>query len=318
VIRRILVPLDGTDLAEAALPVAAALCAKLGAEVVLVHLLEKRAPRAVHGRPHLATAGAAEAYLNEVAARRFPRRLKVEVHVHSEGVVDVARSITAHAEQPQETGSELIVMCAHGGRTTREALVGALAQRVTARGRTPVLVVRAGRPAGIRADGLTGAGAQPGALTGGFRLASLLVPLDGDPAHEGALAPAAELAAAFGAAVRLLLIVPTFGTLSGRWVSTGRFLPGTTARMLDLSVKERSEYLKGRVAELKVRGLSTGAEVARGDPARVIAAAADRLPPDLIVLSTHGRRGLGAVWEGSVASKLFRRCRLPLLLVPVT
>ena len=69
-IRRILVPLDGTDLAEAALPVAAALCVKLGAEVVLVHLLEKRAPRAVHGRPHLATAGAAEAYLNQIAARR--------------------------------------------------------------------------------------------------------------------------------------------------------------------------------------------------------------------------------------------------------
>ena len=147
-IRRILVPLDGTDLAEAALPAAAALCAKLGAAVVLVHLLEKRAPRAVHGRPHLATAGEAEAYLNEVAARRFPTQLKVEVHVHSEGVVDVARSITAHAEHPQEAGSELIVMCAHGGRTTREALVGALAQRVTARGRTPVLVVRASAPGG--------------------------------------------------------------------------------------------------------------------------------------------------------------------------
>jgi nucleotide-binding universal stress UspA family protein len=302
VIRRILVPLDGTDLAEAALPVAAALATRLEATVGLVHLLEKRAPRAVHGRPHLMAPGEAETYLDDVAARRFPKQLKVKVHVHSEGVLDVAASITAHAEERGEAGGDLVVMCAHGGRTTREALIGALAQQVTARGRTPVLVVRAAGP--------TGAGA--------FRLASLLVPLDGDPAHEGALAPAAELAAAFGAAVRLLLIVPTFGTLSGRWVSTGRFLPGTTARMLDLSVKERSEYLKGRVAELKVRGLSTGAEVARGDPARVIAAAADRLPPDLIVLSTHGRRGLGAVWEGSVASKLFRRCRLPLLLVPVT
>ena len=299
-IRRILVPLDGTDLAEAALPVAAALCAKLGAEVVLVHLLEKRAPRAVHGRPHLATADAAEAYLNEVAARRFPRRLKVEVHVHSEGVVDVARSITAHAEQLQETGSELIVMCAHGGRTTREALLGALAQRVTARGRTPVLVVRARAPGDAA----------------GFRLDSVLVPLDSDPSHAGALEPAAELAAAFGAAVRLLLIVPTFGTLSGRWVSTGRFLPGTTARLLDLSVEEEKEFLEERTASLSARGLAVSAEVARGDPARAIAAAASRLRPDLIVLGTHGRRGLGAVWEGSVASKVFQRCRQPLLLVP--
>lgn len=299
-IRRILVPLDGTDLAEAALPVAAALCVKLGAEVVLVHLLEKRAPRAVHGRPHLATAGAAEAYLNQIAARRFPKQLKVEVHVHSERVVDVAAAITEHAGQAPEAGSELVVMCAHGGRTTREALMGALAQRVTAYGRTPVLVVRADGPASAEA----------------FRLASLLAPLDRDPAHAGALEPAAELAVAFGAAVHLLLVVPTYATLSGRWVSTGRFLPGTTARMLDLSVKEESEYLEGRMAEMKVRGLSTSAEVARGDPARAIAAAADRLQPDLIVLGTHGRRGLGAVWEGSVASKLFRRCRQPLLLVP--
>ena len=96
-IRRILVPLDGTDLAEAALPVAAALCVKLGAEVVLVHLLEKRAPRAVHGRPHLATAGAAEAYLNQIAARRFPKQLKGEGHVHSERGVDGGAALTEHA-----------------------------------------------------------------------------------------------------------------------------------------------------------------------------------------------------------------------------
>ncbi len=313
-IRRILVPLDGTDLAEAALPAAAALAARLGATVGLVHLLEKRAPRAVHGRPHLATAGAAETYLNEVAARRFPRQLKVEVHVHSEGVVDVAASITAHAEQPQEAGGDLVVMCAHGGRTTREAMMGALAQRVTARGRTPVLVLRAGS----RPDRDVGAGAGVRAGAEGFRLGSLLLPLDRDPGHEDALGPAAELAAAFGAELHLLLIVPTYGTLSGRWPSIRRFLPGTTARMLDLSVAEERRFLQERVDSLRARGLSAGAEVARGDPARVIAAAAGRLQPDLIALSTHGRRGLGAVWEGSVASKVFRRCRQPLLLVPAS
>ena len=301
-IRRILVPLDGTDLAEAALPAAAALAARLAATVGLVHLLEKRAPRAVHGRPHLADPRAAEAYLNRAAARYFPPGLRVRTHVHPEEVASVARSITEHAEQPQEEGSDLVVMCAHGGRTTREALWGAMAQRVTAGGRTPVLVLRAG--------------AQPDEPAGGFRLGSLLLPLDRDPGHAGALGPAAELAAAFGAEMHLLLIVPTYGTLSGRWASIGRFLPGTTARMLDLSVTEEQRFLQERADALRGRGLSVGAEVARGDPARVIAAAASRLQPDLIALGTHGRRGLGAVWEGSVASKVFRRCRQPLLLVP--
>ena len=311
-IRRILVPLDGTDLAEAALPAAAALAARLAATVGLVHLLEKRAPRAVHGRPHLADPRAAEAYLNRAAARYFPPGLRVRTHVHPEEVASVARSITEHAEQPQEEGSDLVVMCAHGGRTTREALWGAMAQRVTAGGRTPVLVLRAGPPAGPR-HGLPAGGP---AEAGSFRLGSLLLPLDRDPGHAGALGPAAELAAAIGAEMHLLLIVPTYGTLSGRWASIGRFLPGTTARMLDLSVTEEQRFLQERADALRGRGLSVGAEVARGDPARVIAAAAGRLQPDLIALGTHGRRGLGAVWEGSVASKVFRRCRQPLLLVP--
>ena len=118
--------------------------------------------------------------------------------------------------------------------------------------------------------------------------------------------------------MHLLLIVPTYGTLSGRWVSTGRFLPGTTARLLDLSVEEEREFLEERTSALRARGLEASAEVARGDPARAIAGAAGRLAPDLIVLGTHGRRGLGAIWEGSVASKVFRRCRQPLLLVPAT
>ncbi len=313
-IRRILVPLDGTDLAEAALPAAAALAGRLAAWVSLVHLLEKRPPRAVHGRPHLATVGEAETYLREAATRFFPPEVRVAVHVHSEGVVDVARSITAHAEHPQEEGGDLVVMCAHGGRTTREALWGAMAQRVTAGGRTPVLVLRAGPPAGPR-HGLPAGGP---AEAGSFRLGSLLVPLDRDPGHAGALGPAAELAAAFGAAVNLLIIVPTYGTLSGRWVSTGRFLPGTTARLLDLSVAEEREFLAERTSALRARGLEVSAEVARGDPARAILAAARRLQPDLIALGTHGRRGLGAVWEGSVASKVFRRCRQPLLLVPAS
>lgn len=301
-IRRILIPLDGTDLAEAALPVAAALAARLEAVVGLVHLLEKRAPRAVHGRPHLAAAGEAERYLAGAAARAIPAGVPVETHVHPGSVADVAGSITAHAEHPQEAGGELIVMCAHGGRTVREVLWGALAERVSARGSTPVLVVRPGSRGG----------------EGGFRLGSVLVPLDRDPGHAGALEPAAELAEAFGARLRLLLIVPTYGTLYGRWVSTGRLLPGTTARMLDLSVEEERKFLQAQVESLGARGLSADAEVRRGDPARVIAGAALQMKPGLIVLGTHGRRGLGAVWEGSVASRVFRRCRQPLLLVPVT
>jgi nucleotide-binding universal stress UspA family protein len=118
--------------------------------------------------------------------------------------------------------------------------------------------------------------------------------------------------------VNLLLIVPTYGTLSGRWVATSRFLPGTTSRMLDLSASEERGFLQEMTEAWQRRGLTVSAEVLRGDPARNITRAAVELHPDLIVLGTHGRSGLGAVWEGSVASKVCRNTEVPVLLVPVS
>jgi nucleotide-binding universal stress UspA family protein len=299
-IRRILVPLDGSDLAEAALPAAASLAERLRAVVALVHVLEKRAPRTIHGRPHLAASQPAETYLARVASSRFPAGLRVEIHVHPEEVADVARSITEHAEREEEPGGDLIVMCTHGRGDPRKALWGSLAQRVTARGSTPVLLLPAG------------------AAAAEFRCRSLLIPLDRREGHSAALEIGLEIAAAYGADIHLLLIVPTYGTLSGRWVATGRFLPGTTSRMLDLSAVEERGFLQEQAGALQGRGLAVSSEVRRGDPARSICHAAAKLQLDLIVLSTHGRSGLGAVWEGSVASKVCRSCGVPVLLVPVS
>ena len=70
-------------------------------------------------------------------------------------------------------------------------------------------------------------------------------------------------------------------------------LPGTTSRLLDLAVAEDEKFLGERKAELERRGLSVSSRVTRGDPARVINSAVRVLQPDLIVLGTHGKSGLG-------------------------
>jgi len=300
-IRHILVPLDGSDLSEAALPVAAALAARLEASVSLVHVLEKRPPREVHGRPHLTALAAAQSYLAKVAAQAFAAEVRVQTHVQPSGVENVARAISDHAAPADGEGVDLIVMCAHGRSGARRALAGTLAQRILSRGGKPVLML----PPRIT-PGLTE-----------FRCRSILAPVDRDPEHFPAVHLAGELAAAFQAAMHLLLIVPTFATLYGGWVSTGRLLPGTTSRLLDLAVAEDEKFLGERKAELQRQGLSVSSQVTRGDPARVINSAVRALQPDLIVLGTHGKSGLEAVWEGSVASKVLRRSRVPLLLVPV-
>jgi nucleotide-binding universal stress UspA family protein len=299
VIRRIMVPLDGSELSEAALPVALSLAARLGAALRLVHVLERKAPRRVHGRPHLNEAGAAESYLQGLAARLRTREVPVEVHVHPVEVLDVPLGIHEQAEH-ESPEADLIVMCEHGRDNPRKALLGALAQRVIAYSTIPAMILRPPLPEGGQE----------------FQPESLLVPIDRGTEHERSLALAGELAEAFGAVVRLLLIVPTYLTLPGRWLSSARFLPRTTDRLLDLSLPVERAFLEKRAGELAAHGVRVESELARGDPARIILQVTEERRPQLLVLATHGRSGLAAVWEGSVASKVYRRTQVPLLLVP--
>ena len=74
--KHILVPLDGSHLAEAALAPAARIAGTLGAPVTLIHIIEQEAPREVHKDRHLTQADEAQAYLREVAARAFPSTVK--------------------------------------------------------------------------------------------------------------------------------------------------------------------------------------------------------------------------------------------------
>lgn len=56
--------------------------------------------------------------------------------------------------------------------------------------------------------------------------------------------------------------------------------------------------------------------VTRGDPAEQIAETAEELSASIIVLSSHGKRGMDAFWAGSVAPRVPSLTDLPLLLVP--
>src|SRR3954451_25196194 len=64
---RILVPLDGSPLAEAVMPVACSLAKRLGGTLLLLHVLEHEPPAAVHGEPHLCDAREAFDYLERQA-----------------------------------------------------------------------------------------------------------------------------------------------------------------------------------------------------------------------------------------------------------
>src|SRR5512137_823854 len=92
----LLVPLDGSRMAEVVLPAVAEIAARFGAWVTLVHVIEKNAPAAVHGDSHLRAPEEAERYLRDLAASRLGAVPRVEQHVHTSEVKDVAKSIAEH------------------------------------------------------------------------------------------------------------------------------------------------------------------------------------------------------------------------------
>jgi len=293
--KHLLVPLDGSQLAEAALPAARLLAEKLPAMVTLLHVIEQDAPREVHGQPHLSGAGEAQAYLDRIKREFFAGCARVDCHVHETAVANVAASIVSHHS---EFDHDLIVMCSHGKGRALHLMLGSIAQKIIALGSIPVLITHPDED-----------------NNRSFTCRAILAPLDGDPEHEQALPVAVALAQACKAGLHLVHVVPEFHTLSGRRSVTSRFLPGVTSRMLDLAAADGADYLRKKQELLRSEGIEASVHVLRGDPGNVIAEIPTRTPIDLIVLATHGKSGMTAFWSGSVAHKVCSQCKTPLLLV---
>jgi nucleotide-binding universal stress UspA family protein len=246
----ILVPLDGSKLAESALPVAALLTEILKAPVTLLHIIEKDAPKEVHHERHLSKPEEADEYLKAVAARFFPEEAEVVTHVHTAEVKDVSASIVEHATQ--EFKPDLIIMCAHGEGGFRDLIFGNIAQQVLAGGRTPVWLLQP-----------QSADAAP------IQIRRILVPLDSESVHDDSLPFAEKLTRAFDAELHLLTVIPTFGTLSGEQAAASSLLPATTTAYLEIKEEAAKEHLQSHLDELLDGGLNVTAEIARGDPAAV-------------------------------------------------
>jgi nucleotide-binding universal stress UspA family protein len=295
----LLVPLDGSHLAEAVLPVTRVMAERLGATVFLLHVLERNAPETVHGEPHLTGVAEAETYLGEVADALRGQGVQVETHVHPNPQESVVESITEHA---RECDADLVIIASHGSGGMRDLLVGSIAQQVLKRGAQPVLLVRP------TAEG------EPPPFVGRH----VLAPLDGTPSHVGAVLPVASMVAReLDAALNLTLVVPTLSTLSAERSVSAILLPRASAEALDMEEKEAVEYLKRIAVPLREEGLTVNTTVLRGEPAESVLKAAKEAAADLIVMSTHGKVGWAAFWAGSVGPKVLARLERPLLLVRV-
>lgn len=297
-LEHILVALDGTSLAEAALPQAKLLARLLNARVTLLHVIEPVPLPEVHGERHLTEPAEAEEYLDGIAKQFVAAGIACDSHVHSDTITRVAGGIVAHEE---ELHPDLIVMCTHGPGRLERLLRGSLAQQVVALGQTPLLLTNPDYLAPDRS----------------YQLDRILVALDGDKHHEGGYELACTMAVAGRASLHLLSVVPEFSSLAGRRASQLRYLPGASWFLQRMTMESLKGYLGRLLAQAEEHGLKVTGEIKYGKISRTISATADATDTDLIILATHGKAGTQAFWSNSIAAQVQAQTTRPLLLVPV-
>ena len=133
----------------------------------------------------------------------------------------------------------------------------------------------------------------------------ILVPLEHSPADDTIIAHARELARRLGSSLVLIHV-------ADGWVARN-------IKELDLreseEMREDRSYLEDVATRLQGEGLDVDAVLAAGDPAKEIAAAAEREDCDLIAMATHGHRLLDDVVRGSTATALRHLTKVPILMV---
>lgn len=291
---RILVPLDGSRLAEQALPLAQAFAERLASTVVLF--------RAVIPM-HEAVSPRGEAYsaAEQVDLLRESARRYLDALCRERSAVSVEMQTRVHAGSPaaailtfaENTHADLIVMVTHGRTGLRRWALGSVADKVLTGTQTPLLLVRASD-----------------SPRESVRLNRILVPLDGSALAERALPPARQLALAFDADVHLFRA----------WENP---LYGVEAYPIGVSPEDYSEtmskatgdYLQQTAQELERAGLRVHCETGCGPAAEGILETAQKQEADLVVMCTHGRSGFSRWVLGSIADRVLHAAPVPVLLI---
>ncbi|MBF8299096.1 MAG: universal stress protein [Dehalococcoidia bacterium] len=159
------------------------------------------------------------------------------------------------------------------------------------------------------------------AHTGAWRneLSIYLVPLDGSALAEQALPLAKERARRQNASLLLVRVVNPARQLvaasmaGGGMESSTPLDPEVMEAAVQAETKEANDYLQRKGAELKRDGFQVQVEVRTGTPSQELIACAKERQVDLIVITTHGRSGLGRMVFGSVADEVIRTGGIPVL-----
>jgi nucleotide-binding universal stress UspA family protein len=296
--RSILVPLDGSPLAEQAVPLAASIAQRGGGKLRLILVHELALPPLDPGAGklfvsmELASRKSEQAYLRGIQAKLREGGTRLSSAVMLDG-----KAGPRLAQYVHELGIDLVVMATHGRGGIQRAWLGSVADHLIRNLDVPVLLVRPKEN-----------GSAPHHRPG---VGQILVPLDGSPLAEEALDAAAALASAWDTELTLLRVVqPVVLSEDSLFPIPASYDEELTA----MSRTQAEDYLRDVVERMHGQGIrATSAAVVGWNAVHSILKAA---PPDhvaAIVLATHGRGGLQRLLLGSVADKLVRGADVPVL-----
>ncbi len=318
-LKRILVPLDGSARAERAIPVAARIARAAGGTVVLVQAVTIPFTYS----PYVgSTSSAAETidaelddtnnYLNTLANSELLAGIETDTQALYGSAAPTVHSI-AHAYD-----ADLVVMTSQGKTGMKRWVLGSVAQKIARHSSMPVLVLHESGPlpVGPHRDG------RP------FRA---LVPLDGSVLAKIALEPAALLVAALAApeqgALHLMRVVksPTPEELraAGDQESIERLKENTLHRAKTYLNSIADQLREGPLAALNLS--ITWSVAVDDDVAHAIIRMAENGEDaegagvfgrcDLIAIATHGRGGLQHWVLGSITERVLGATKFPILIV---
>lgn len=299
-LRTILVPLDGSALAERALPVALDIARRAGGSV---HLVRAHVPLAIVG------ATAEGVFTQDMLAADDTMRERAVSYLDTHAL-NLARdwgvAVTAHivdgtpatgiTEVAEEVSATLIVMTTHGAGGFAPGWLGSVCDAVIRHSHRAVLALpendeHAGQP---------------------FVPRSIAMALDGSARADGIIAPTRDLAALFGASVDVVRMVAPFIPSDVTSILTSE-RPDPYG--IDAEAAAAKEAIDVVVQGLNDSGVKAHATVRiEMSPVKSILAHVHETDPDVLALATQGR-GVSRLIVGSVADKLIRGAKRPVLVL---
>lgn len=294
---RILLPLDGSGLAEQILPLVEWAAAGFGSSVELLQIVQAKSiaeEAAWRGSKikevEADTIQKAGRYLSELS-----RNIRIDPKKVSRQVVigDIPEAILASAGP---TDSSLIAMSTHGRSGVRRFLLGSVAGKILNASNNPILLYSP---------------IEDNKSRGKLQIRNLIVPLDGSELAEAVLPYVHDFAKALNLNVILLRVVePPYSYMDYSEYSS---MPVDFEKE---KLDEAKVYLEQKASRLGQLGLKEAmVSFVVGKAADEIIDLAKNTPSSMIAISTHGRSGLGRWALGSVADKVVRSADVPVLIV---